>query len=69
MKTNAEIRQAVLRELAWDARVDEGEVGVELDAGIATLTGTVNRWGQAPGPRRAPRTGSKACSMSPMTFR
>jgi osmotically-inducible protein OsmY len=41
MKTDAEIQQAVLRELKWDTRVSETEVGVEVDHGIVTLTGTV----------------------------
>lgn len=44
MQTNAEIQQAVLSELKWDTRVDEAEVGVEVDGGIVTLTGTVNSW-------------------------
>lgn len=44
MQTNAEIQQAVLHELRWDTRVDEAEVGVEVDGGIVTLTGTVNSW-------------------------
>jgi osmotically-inducible protein OsmY len=44
IKTDAEIQQAVLRELAWDPRVDETDVGVEVDRGIVTLTGTVSTW-------------------------
>lgn len=41
-KTDSEIQQAVLRELKWDTRVDETDVGVEVDAGVVTLTGTVS---------------------------
>jgi osmotically-inducible protein OsmY len=41
MKRDAEIQQAVLRELRWDPRVEETDVGVEVDAGVVTLTGTV----------------------------
>jgi osmotically-inducible protein OsmY len=44
MKTDAEIQQDVLRELEWDTRVDETDVGVEVDTGIVTLTGTVDTW-------------------------
>jgi osmotically-inducible protein OsmY len=44
MKTDAEIQQAVLRELRWDPRVDETDVGVEVDAGVVTLTGTVDSY-------------------------
>ena len=43
-KTDAEIQQDVIREMKWDPRVDETEVGVEVDRGIVTLTGTVSSW-------------------------
>jgi osmotically-inducible protein OsmY len=43
-KTGSEIQQAVLQELKWDTRVDETDVGVEVDAGVVTLTGTVSSW-------------------------
>jgi osmotically-inducible protein OsmY len=43
-KTDAEIQQAVLRELKWDTRVEETDIGVEVDAGVVTLTGTVSSW-------------------------
>lgn len=45
-KTDAEIQQDVIRELKWDARVEETDVGVEVDNGIVTLTGTVTSWGK-----------------------
>ena len=41
VKSDAQIHQDVLRELRWDSRVDETEVGVEVDQGVVTLTGTV----------------------------
>jgi osmotically-inducible protein OsmY len=44
MKTDSEIQQEVLRELKWDTRVEETDVGVEVDAGVVTLTGTVSSW-------------------------
>lgn len=43
-KGDAEIQQDVIRELKWDSRVDETDVGVEVDAGIVTLTGRVSSW-------------------------
>ena len=43
-KTDAEIKRQVLEELAWDRRVDETDVGVEVEGGIVTLTGTVSSW-------------------------
>lgn len=43
-RTDSEIQQAVLHELKWDTRVQATEVGVEVDAGIVTLTGVVNSW-------------------------
>ena len=45
-KTDTEIQQDVLRELKWDTRVEETDVGVEVDAGVVTLTGTVSSWGK-----------------------
>jgi osmotically-inducible protein OsmY len=41
---DAEIQKRVLQELKWDSRVDETEVGVEVDKGIVTLTGTVESY-------------------------
>jgi osmotically-inducible protein OsmY len=43
-KTDSEIQQDVLHELKWDTRVEETDVGVEVDNGIVTLTGTVDSW-------------------------
>ena len=44
--TDSEIKQAVLRELKWDIRVEETEVGVVVAAGVVTLSGTVSSWGK-----------------------
>ena len=41
VKSDKHIHQDVLRELRWDSRVEETEVGVEVDQGVVTLTGTV----------------------------
>lgn len=43
-KSDSEIQQAVLRELKWDTRVEETDVGVAVENGIVTLTGTVSSW-------------------------
>ena len=40
-KTDSEIKQLVTSELQWDQRVDETEVGVQVQHGIVTLTGVV----------------------------
>ena len=45
-KTDQEIQQDVFRELRWDSRVDQTEIGVEVDNGIVTLTGTVDSYGK-----------------------
>ena len=39
--TDAEVHRAVLRELDRDPRVEPTEVGVEVDDGVVTLSGTV----------------------------
>jgi osmotically-inducible protein OsmY len=43
-KTDSEIHHDVLEELKWDPRVDETEVGVEVDNGVVSLSGTVTTW-------------------------
>lgn len=45
-KANAEVQQDVIRELKWDTRVEETDVGVEVEEGVVTLTGTVSSWGR-----------------------
>jgi osmotically-inducible protein OsmY len=45
-KDDSQIQQDVLRELKWDTRVKETEVGVSVDKGVVTLTGTVNSYGK-----------------------
>jgi osmotically-inducible protein OsmY len=44
IRTDSELQRAVLQELRWDTRVEETDVGVEVDAGVVTLTGTVANW-------------------------
>ena len=39
-KTDTQIHHDVLEELKWDSRVDETEVGVQVNNGVVTLTGT-----------------------------
>lgn len=41
-KTDKEIHEAVLQELKWSTKIEETEVGVEVDEGVVTLTGTVS---------------------------
>jgi osmotically-inducible protein OsmY len=44
VKSDREVQEDVLNELRWDSRVRQEEVGVEVDDGIVTLTGTVDNW-------------------------
>jgi osmotically-inducible protein OsmY len=41
-KTDTDVRNDVLSELAWDSRIDEKQIGVQVDRGIVTLGGTVD---------------------------
>jgi osmotically-inducible protein OsmY len=41
LKSDGQIQQEVLQELDWDTRVEATDVGVEVDSGVVTLTGTV----------------------------
>jgi hyperosmotically inducible protein len=45
-KSDATLQQDVLRELAWDPRVSETDVGVTVHHRVVTLTGTVDSWGK-----------------------
>jgi len=42
---DSEIRDSVLAELAWDARVAGADIEVAVDEGVVCLTGTVSSWG------------------------
>lgn len=52
-KTDQEIQQDVFRELRWDSRVKQTEIGVEVDKGIVTLTGTLDSYGKRLAAREA----------------
>lgn len=43
-KSDREVQEEVLLELRWDSRIRQAEVGVEVDNGVVTLTGTVDSW-------------------------
>jgi len=45
-KSDSQIQQEVLREMKWDTRVDENEVGVAVEHGVVTLTGAVGSYGK-----------------------
>ena len=53
VKSDEHIHQDVLRELRWDSRVDDTEVGVEVDQGVVTLTGTVENYAKKLAAREA----------------
>lgn len=47
MKTDAEIKEDVTRELRWDPEVPQAEaIGVALEDGVATLTGHASTYGE-----------------------
>jgi osmotically-inducible protein OsmY len=43
-RTDSQIKKDVIEQLRWDTRVRETDVGVEVQGGIVTLTGTVDSW-------------------------
>jgi osmotically-inducible protein OsmY len=45
-RTDAEVLQDVLSELAWDTRVRESDVGVHVRNGVVTLSGIVDSYSQ-----------------------
>ncbi|MFT5753587.1 MAG: osmotically-inducible protein OsmY [Flavobacterium sp.] len=44
MKTDAEIKNDVLDELAWQPNIDETQIGVIVEDGVVTLSGVVNNY-------------------------
>ncbi len=44
MKTDAKIKEDVLRELAWQSGVDKTQIGVIVKDGVVTLTGVVDTY-------------------------
>ena len=54
-KTDTQIHHDVLEELKWDSRIDETEVGVQVDEGVVTLTGTVTGWAKRMAAQEAAR--------------
>jgi osmotically-inducible protein OsmY len=44
MKTDSEIKDDVLDELAWQPNIDENEIGVIVEGGVVTLSGVVNSY-------------------------
>jgi osmotically-inducible protein OsmY len=43
-KADSELRDDVVRELAWEERVDEKQIAVQASGGVITLAGTVGSW-------------------------
>jgi len=46
MKTDAQLKTDVMRELAWDIHIDETAVGVSVHHGVVTLNGVVDGWAE-----------------------
>lgn len=44
MKTDVEIKEDVLDELAWQPSIDETQIGVIVENGVVTLSGVVNNY-------------------------
>jgi osmotically-inducible protein OsmY len=44
IKSDGQIKQELERELRWDTRVEETEVGVTVNQGVVALTGTVSSY-------------------------
>jgi osmotically-inducible protein OsmY len=43
-KPDSDILHDVARELAWDARISPTEIGIQVNHGVVTFTGTVDSW-------------------------
>lgn len=52
-KLDADIQQDVLEEFEWDPQVEPNEIGVQVDDGVVTLTGTVETYAKKQAAERA----------------
>ncbi len=53
MKTDSDLRNDILTELAWDPVVPEAKVGVEIRHGVVTLTGYLDTYAEKVAAQRA----------------
>ncbi|MFS2116544.1 MULTISPECIES: BON domain-containing protein [Herbaspirillum] len=53
MKSDHQLRQEVMDELAWDSAFDDNRIGVEVVSGIVTLTGHLDSYAQKYAAERA----------------
>jgi osmotically-inducible protein OsmY len=53
MKTDKELQNDVLAELAWESSVNAAHIGVEVDQGVVTLSGHVDTYAEKWGAERA----------------
>ncbi len=53
MRLDKELQADVIRELAWEPKVDSANVGVTVDKGAVTLTGHVSTYGELIAAERA----------------
>ena len=53
MKSDHQLRQEVMDELAWDPAVDDKRIGVEVSEGIVTLAGHLSSYAEKYAAQRA----------------
>src|SRR5579864_2823337 len=46
MKTDQEIQDHVQQELRWDSRIDAADIGVAVESGVVSLSGTVDSFAE-----------------------
>jgi osmotically-inducible protein OsmY len=65
MKTDAEIKNDVLDELAWQPNIDETQIGVIVENGVVTLSGVVNNYSKKLAAEKAAKNieGAKAVAL------
>ncbi|MHB1146438.1 MAG: BON domain-containing protein [Lutibacter sp.] len=56
MKTDAEIKNDVLDELAWQPNIDETKIGVIVEDGVVTLNGVVDNYTKKVAAEKAVKT-------------
>ena len=69
MKTDKELQDDVLAELAWESSVNAAHIGVEVDQGVVTLSGHVDTYAEKWGAERAAKRvkGTRAVAIDLMS--
>ena len=63
MKTDSQLQQDAMAQLAWNPALHAAQIGVEVHDGVVTLAGTVHSWAERELARHAAWGAAGVCSV------